>query len=63
MNYYWGSGPETATVQISAGDVIRTRTIGLTTAVGSAGNSSPIFVGAIDVTPDPITGQYRFAVR
>lgn len=63
VNYFNGSAPETATVQISAGDIIRTRSIPLSTAIGSSGNASPVFAGAIDVTIDPVTGEYRFVVR
>jgi hypothetical protein len=38
---FFGTGPETATVVIKAGDVVSTSTIPLAQAVGGAGDSAP----------------------
>jgi hypothetical protein len=50
VNYFSGSGPETATVNVEAGSQSRTFTVGLTTAVASSGNNTPIPVANIVVT-------------
>ncbi len=62
VNYYSGSGPETARVQIEAGSVVRSFTVPLGTAVGSSGNSTPISVADIVVTGDDVQG-YSFVVQ
>lgn len=62
VNYYRGSAPETASVQIQAGDVIKDYTIRLSAARGSAGNASPESVAAIEVVGDPDAG-YTFTVE
>ncbi len=61
VNYYRGEGPETARIQIMAGDIVRNYSALLETAYGSAGNSSPTPVANIDVVGDPEQG-YVFTV-
>jgi hypothetical protein len=50
VNYYSGSGTETATVTMSTPFTTLTRKITLTTAKGTAGNTNPTYVGKIKVT-------------
>jgi hypothetical protein len=50
VNYFRGSGPETARVNIQAGLEVRNFTIPLSAAVGSAGDDSPIPVTTVQVT-------------
>ncbi|PLX66115.1 MAG: hypothetical protein C0603_11915 [Denitrovibrio sp.] len=63
VNYYSGSGTETARVQISTADG---RTVNksqsLSSAVGSSGNSSPISVGSVEVTQDD-SGSYLYEIK
>ena len=61
VNYYRGSGPETAYVQIQAGDIIKDYTVGLIQAEGSAGNENPETVANIAVEGDLENG-YTFTV-
>ena len=61
VNYYRGSGPEVARVQIQAGLLVRSFQIPLNQAVGSSGNSNPIPVGDIVVTGDAQSG-YAFQI-
>jgi len=61
VNYYRGEGPETARVQIMAGDIVRNYSVLLETAYGSAGNSTPTPVANIDVVGDTEQG-YVFTV-
>ncbi len=61
VNYYRGEGPETARVQIMAGDIVRNYSVLLETAHGSAGNSTPTPVADIDVVGDTEQG-YVFTV-
>ncbi len=63
VNYFAGTGTETAKIQITTGDG-RTRnyTRRLTTERGSAGNNSPITVATIVVAKDS-NGAYTFTVR
>lgn len=62
VNYFRGSGPETAHVQISTADG-NTRSFDqdLSTAYGSNGNSSPISIASIAVTADG-NGGYTYQV-
>jgi len=62
VNYYRGSAPETAHVQIQAGDVIKDYSVRLSSANGYAGNDNPESVAAIEVVGDPETG-YTFTVE
>lgn len=63
VNYFSGSGPETAQVQVSTGDGnTRTYSQSLTTAVGSSGNSSPISISNITVSKDQ-NGKYTYEVN
>lgn len=62
VNYYRGEGPETAHVQIQAGDIIRDYSAYLFMAFGSTGNSRAWPVANIDVIEDPEQG-YVFKVN
>ena len=62
VNYYRGSAPETASVMIQAGDVIRDYTINLPQEEGRGGNSNPDPVANIEVVGDPENG-YDFTVQ
>lgn len=62
VNYYRGSAPETAFVQIQAGDVIKDYSVRLSSARGAAGNGTPESVAAIEVVGDPEAG-YTFTVE
>jgi len=62
VNYYYGNGPEVATVQIRAGLLVRTFQIPLSQSVGSAGNANPIPVANIIVTGNAQDG-YDFQVQ
>lgn len=61
LNYYQGSGPETAHVMIQAGEVVKDYTVSLPAAEGRAGDSNPEPVATISVEGDPVNG-YRFVV-
>jgi len=61
VNYYRGSAPETASVQIQAGDIIKDYSISLSQAEGSAGNANPESVANVEVVGDPVNG-YTFTV-
>lgn len=63
VNYYEGTGAETAQVQVSTADGnTRTFTQSLFTAVGDSGNSSPIGVATITVSKDE-DGKYFYQVN
>jgi hypothetical protein len=73
VNYYSGSGPETATVNVAAGSQTRTFTVDLTQSVGSAGNpaptanstpgvNTPIPVADIIATEGAEAGSFRFQI-
>ncbi|MEN8687787.1 MAG: hypothetical protein AB1Z51_10095 [Desulfuromonadales bacterium] len=62
VNYYRGSAPETAHIQIQAGDIIRDFSTYLFMAYGSSGNSRARTVANIDVIDDPHQG-YVFKVN
>jgi uncharacterized protein YfaP (DUF2135 family) len=49
LNYFSGTAPETATVNVEAGSQSRTFTVELITAVSSSGNESPIPVANVVV--------------
>jgi hypothetical protein len=53
VNYYYGTAPETANINVKAGGVSRPFSVALPSALGAAGNSSPIPVATVVVT----TGQ------
>ena len=61
VNYYNGTGPETASVQIVAGNLVRPFSVPLSEAVGSAGNQSPVMVADILVEGNPEAG-YSFSI-
>jgi hypothetical protein len=61
LNYYNGSGTETAVITIATPVSIVTRSVELTTAVGSAGDGSPIFVGKIKVSKTA-SGVYSYEI-
>jgi hypothetical protein len=56
VNYYNGSAPETARIQIQAGLEVRSSQTFLPFSLGPSGNSSPIPVADIVVTGDAATG-------
>ena len=62
VNYYRGSAPETAYVQIQAGEVIRHYLTYLAQEEGRAGNANPEGVADIEVAEDE-NGGYTFTVR
>ena len=62
VNYYSGSAPETAIIQIQAGLLLRRYEIRLTDVRGSSGNDSPIPVANIIVTGNAVDG-YEFQVQ
>lgn len=61
VNYFRGSAPETAHIDVKAGLDVRSFTTLLSTAVGSAGNNSPIPVATITVDGTADSG-YRFSI-
>jgi hypothetical protein len=61
VNYYRGSAPETAYVQIQAGDILKDYTVDLASAEGYSGDSNPESVADIEVVGDPLQG-YTFTV-
>ncbi len=62
VNYYYGDSPETAYVQIQAGDVIRNYLTYLPQAESWAGDTNPEGVADIEVSGDDVMG-YTFTVR
>jgi hypothetical protein len=50
VNYFSGSAPETAKINVKAGTVTRAFSVALPTARGSAGNSTPIPVSTVVVS-------------
>lgn len=63
VNYYSGSGPRTASIQLSVlGVNYPARSIVLTTPEGSGGNNSPSILFDVDVVADG-NGGYRATVR
>ena len=62
VNYYRGDGPETARVQIEAGDAVRNFTQPLGADVGSDGNDSPIPVATVVVSGSEEDG-FEFEIR
>lgn len=61
VNYYYGDEPETAMVQVKAGDIVRDFSTDLLSDRGWGGNSSPLPVTDIKVTGDATEG-YSFTV-
>lgn len=61
VNYYWGYGPETARIQVSAGDIVRSYTTYLPQYRAGSGDSSPVPVASIQVSKDQ-DGKYQFDV-
>ena len=49
VNYFEGDGPEVARIDFKAGSEVAQRSITLSTAVGTAGDNSPIRVGVVRV--------------
>lgn len=62
VNYYRGSAPETALVQINAGFSTRSFTVELESAVGRDGNDTPVSVADITVTGNTDDG-YDFSIE
>ena len=62
VNYYNGSAPETANVQIQAGLLSRNFSVHLPEAVGPGGNSNPVFIANIVVTGND-QGGFEFQVE
>lgn len=62
VNYYSGSGPETATLQITAGPVTRSYSRTLTSPRGSSGDDIPFLLSDVIVARNP-SGEYTFAVQ
>ncbi|MEM8601284.1 MAG: hypothetical protein AAGF99_15300 [Bacteroidota bacterium] len=62
VNYYGGSGPETAQLQVTAGTVTRNYSRTFTRALGSSGNASPTIMSQVTVT-ERENGTYDFEVR
>lgn len=66
VNYFSASygpgGPTTLTVTVTAGTVNYSRTMVLSTVMGSAGNNSPTYVCKITATFNPATSVYTFQV-
>ena len=62
VNYYRGSGPETANVRVRAGTVLRARSVPLAADRGAAGNGSPTPAFAIQVVKDE-NGDFEFSVE
>jgi len=62
VNYYYGTGIETAYVQIVAGTLVRSFTIPLAVSVGGFGNDTPIPVADVVVNGDAVNG-YIFDIQ
>lgn len=62
VNYYYGSGPEVATVLIQAGTSSFSRQISLPSARGSSGNNSPAPVARVVVQRNAATGAIEAAI-
>lgn len=62
VSYYRGYSPETAYVQVQAGDVIRNYSTYLPQAEGWAGDTNPEGVADIEVAGDDVMG-YTFTVK
>ncbi len=62
VNYYRGSGPETARIQVEAGDEVRNFTQALASDRGSSGNASPIPVATVVVGGSREDG-FTFSIR
>lgn len=62
VNYYYGALPETAEVQIAAGNSVRSFTRDLPTPLGQAGNDNPVPIADIVVTGDQQNG-FTFDIR
>jgi hypothetical protein len=56
VNYYSGSAPETARIQIQAGLMVRSFQTFLPFSLGTSGNANPIPVADIIVTGNAATG-------
>jgi len=61
VNYFSGSAPEIAFVQISAGSSVRSFSVDLQTAVGYSGNDSPVLIA--DVIVSVINDKYEFRIQ
>jgi len=56
VNYFYGTAPETAYVQIVAGTSVRSFTVPLVSAVGSFGNETPVPIADVTVTGNATEG-------
>ncbi len=61
VNYFNGSAPETALVQISAGSSVRSFRVDLQSAAGFTGNDSPVLIA--DVIVSVINDKYNFRIQ
>jgi hypothetical protein len=61
VNYFRGTAPETAAVEIQAGDIIKEYSLVLPKAEGSDGNFNPEMIATIEVVGDEASG-YTFTV-
>lgn len=62
VNYYYGSAPESALVQIKAGSSIRSFSVSLPEALGSNGDNAPFELAEVIVSGNEISG-YSFDIR
>ncbi|MEL6612105.1 MAG: hypothetical protein AAFQ53_08430 [Bacteroidota bacterium] len=62
VNYFSGSGPETAELLVTGGNTTRRYTEQLTTPRGVSGNDSPVILSQIEVIQED-SGAYSFDVR
>ncbi len=62
VNYYRGSGPETAQITLETDTHLETRTKNLTTALGSDGNATPAIVYEVTIAGDESEG-YTYTIE
>lgn len=62
VQYFYGTGPETALVQITAGNSVRSYSVPFSVAVGHDGDNSPVVVTSVAVSGDPTHG-YTFDIQ
>lgn len=62
VNYFRGTGPETAHVNIKVPGTDRSFDVVLPTALGTSGNATPVPVANVSVTKDSQTGLLQFEV-
>lgn len=62
VNYYFGRGPETASVLIQAGTVSFSKQVPLPVALGSGGDANPTPVARVVLQRNPVTGEIEAAI-